>query len=57
MKTFEPSTEYQPVIGFEIHIQLATKSKMFGQAANNPDQKEPNTGWYSVEGSKVFIII
>lgn len=43
MKTFNSSTEYQPVIGFEIHIQLATKSKMFGQAANNPDQKEPNT--------------
>jgi aspartyl-tRNA(Asn)/glutamyl-tRNA(Gln) amidotransferase subunit B len=43
MKSFENSTEYRPVIGFEIHIQLATKSKMFGRAANNPDQKEPNT--------------
>ncbi len=43
MKIFESSTEYQPVIGFEIHIQLATKSKMFGRAANNPNQKEPNT--------------
>lgn len=42
MKSFSPSTEYQPVIGFEIHIQLATKSKMFGRAANNPDQTEPN---------------
>ncbi len=42
MKEFELSTEYKPVIGFEIHIQLATKSKMFGRAANNPDQKEPN---------------
>ncbi len=43
MKTFESSTEYQPVIGFEIHIQLSTKSKMFSSAANNPDEKEPNT--------------
>jgi aspartyl-tRNA(Asn)/glutamyl-tRNA(Gln) amidotransferase subunit B len=43
MKTFEHSTEYQPVIGFEIHIQLSTKSKMFSSAANNPDEKEPNT--------------
>src|SRR3989344_5068087 len=42
MPEFEPSTEYKPVIGLEIHIQLATKSKMFGRAANNPDQSEPN---------------
>jgi hypothetical protein len=42
MKEFKASTEYQPVIGFEIHVQLATKSKMFGRAANNPDQKSPN---------------
>ena len=42
MKTFESSTEYKPVIGFEIHIQLATKSKMFSPAANDPDEKAPN---------------
>jgi aspartyl-tRNA(Asn)/glutamyl-tRNA(Gln) amidotransferase subunit B len=42
MKEFPPSTEYQPVIGFEIHVELKTKSKMFGVAANNPDEKNPN---------------
>jgi aspartyl-tRNA(Asn)/glutamyl-tRNA(Gln) amidotransferase subunit B len=42
MKSFESSAEYKPVIGFEIHVQLATKSKMFGMAANNPDQTKPN---------------
>lgn len=43
MKTFESSTEYQPVIGFEIHIQLKTKSKMFSSAQYNPDEQIPNT--------------
>ena len=43
MKDYPSSTEYKAVIGFEIHVQLATKSKMFGRAANNPDQAVPNT--------------
>jgi len=43
MKEYQSSTEYKPVIGFEIHIQLATKSKMFSPAPNNPDEKAPNT--------------
>ena len=42
MKEFGKSNEYRPVIGFEIHIQLATKSKMFSPAANNPNEREPN---------------
>jgi len=42
MKSFPSSTEYKPVIGFEIHIELATKSKMFSPAPNNPDEKTPN---------------
>jgi len=43
MKIFDSSKEYQPVIGFEIHVQLATKSKMFSPAPNNPDEVRPNT--------------
>lgn len=34
---------YKPVIGLEIHVQLATKSKMFSSAPCNPDEKIPNT--------------
>jgi aspartyl-tRNA(Asn)/glutamyl-tRNA(Gln) amidotransferase subunit B len=42
MKEYKSSKEYQAVIGFEIHVELATKSKMFSPAANNPDEKMPN---------------
>jgi aspartyl-tRNA(Asn)/glutamyl-tRNA(Gln) amidotransferase subunit B len=35
---------YNPVIGLEIHVQLATKSKMFSSAPNNSDlAQQPNT--------------
>jgi len=42
MKEFPSSENYQPVIGFEIHVELATKSKMFSSARNNPDEEHPN---------------
>lgn len=42
MLTENSDNQYRPVIGLEIHVQLATKSKMFSSAPNNPDITEPN---------------
>ncbi len=36
------SSDYKPVIGMEIHMQLLTASKMFSPAPNDPDEKQPN---------------
>lgn len=33
---------YKPVIGLEIHAELKTKTKMFCDSLNNPDEKHPN---------------
>ncbi|MFH1714491.1 MAG: Asp-tRNA(Asn)/Glu-tRNA(Gln) amidotransferase subunit GatB [Candidatus Nealsonbacteria bacterium] len=33
---------YTPTIGLEIHVELKTKSKMFCDCPNDPDEKEPN---------------
>ncbi|MFH0805676.1 MAG: Asp-tRNA(Asn)/Glu-tRNA(Gln) amidotransferase subunit GatB [Patescibacteria group bacterium] len=35
--------KYIPVIGLEIHAELKTKSKMFCDCLNDPEEKEPNT--------------
>ncbi len=34
--------EYKPVIGLEIHAELKTKTKMFCDSLNDPDEKHPN---------------
>ena len=33
---------YEPVIGLEIHAELNTKTKMFCDSLNDPDEKHPN---------------
>src|SRR3989344_639280 len=35
-------TKYVPTIGLEIHAELKTKTKMFCDSRNDPDEKEPN---------------
>jgi len=35
--------KYEPVIGLEVHIQLNTKTKMFCDSLNAPDEESPNT--------------
>ncbi len=34
--------QYRPVIGLEIHAQLNTRTKMFCDSLNDPDEKRPN---------------
>lgn len=33
---------YRPTIGLEVHAELTTRTKMFCDSANNPDETEPN---------------
>ncbi|MBI2063218.1 MAG: Asp-tRNA(Asn)/Glu-tRNA(Gln) amidotransferase subunit GatB [Candidatus Yanofskybacteria bacterium] len=33
---------YEPTIGLEIHVELKTKTKMFCDSLNDPDEKHPN---------------
>ncbi len=35
-------TEYKPTIGLEIHAELNTRTKMFCDSINDPDEKHPN---------------
>ena len=35
-------SKYEPTIGLEIHVELKTKTKMFCNSANDPDEKHPN---------------
>jgi aspartyl-tRNA(Asn)/glutamyl-tRNA(Gln) amidotransferase subunit B len=34
---------YKPTIGLEVHAELHTRTKMFCQCANDPDETRPNT--------------
>jgi aspartyl-tRNA(Asn)/glutamyl-tRNA(Gln) amidotransferase subunit B len=38
-----PMSEYIPTIGLEIHAELRTKTKMFCDSKNDPDELRPNT--------------
>jgi len=35
-------SEYKPTIGLEIHAELATRTKMFCDSLNDPEEKHPN---------------
>jgi len=37
-----PKNEYKTTIGLEIHAELKTRTKMFCDCLNDPDEKEPN---------------
>ena len=40
--TVATTTDYEVVVGVEIHVQLKTSSKMFCSCKNDPDEEKPN---------------
>ena len=37
------ATKYQPTIGLEVHAELKTRTKMFCDSLNDPEEERPNT--------------
>ena len=35
-------SDYKPTIGLEVHAELKTRTKMFCDSLNDPDEKHPN---------------
>ncbi|MFW5872074.1 MAG: Asp-tRNA(Asn)/Glu-tRNA(Gln) amidotransferase subunit GatB, partial [bacterium] len=42
MSDTKTAIKYVPTIGLEIHAELKTKTKMFCDSPNNPDEEKPN---------------
>jgi|AntRauTorckE6833_2_1112554.scaffolds.fasta_scaffold00565_10 aspartyl-tRNA(Asn)/glutamyl-tRNA(Gln) amidotransferase subunit B len=42
MSETKTATKYVPTIGLEVHAELKTKTKMFCDSPNNPDEEKPN---------------
>jgi len=42
MSDKKPELKYVPTIGLEIHAELKTKTKMFCDSPNDPDEEKPN---------------
>lgn len=43
------NSNFKPTIGLEIHAELKTKTKMFSNAINNPDEEKPNVNVHPVD--------
>ena len=42
MIRYSTMSDYKPTIGLEIHAELKTRTKMFCNSANDPNEREPN---------------
>lgn len=43
LSVYSESMEYRPTIGLEIHVELATETKMFCRCKNDSEETAPNT--------------
>jgi aspartyl-tRNA(Asn)/glutamyl-tRNA(Gln) amidotransferase subunit B len=42
LRYYHKHMEYKPTIGLEVHAELKTRTKMFCDSLNDPDEKHPN---------------